>query len=94
MNCKPGDLAFYRGIHHECWGRVVKVVKATKPNPRPGTLPVDGAWWEIDPPLEIKGSRRFQCADSALNPIRDPGEDAQDETLSWLPVPSTEKEGA
>jgi hypothetical protein len=32
--------------------------------------------------------------DSILRPIRDPGDDAQDETLSWLPVPSTEKEAA
>ena len=26
-------------------------------------------------------------ADVNLRPIRDPGDDAQDETLSWLPVP-------
>lgn len=28
--------------------------------------------------------------DECLRPIRDPGDDAQDETLSWLPVPSRE----
>lgn len=33
-------------------------------------------------------------ADRNLRPIRDPGDDAQDETLQWLPVPSTEKEAA
>lgn len=33
-------------------------------------------------------------ADKYLRPIRDPGDDAKDETLQWLPVPSTEKEGA
>lgn len=27
------------------------------------------------------------CRDGALFPIRDPGEDAQDETLRWLDVP-------
>lgn len=32
--------------------------------------------------------------DHRLKPIRDPGEDARDETLEWLPVPSKEKETA
>lgn len=32
--------------------------------------------------------------DSILRPIRDPGDDAQDETLSWLPVPSREEVSA
>jgi len=32
--------------------------------------------------------------DCILVPIRDPGEDARDESLSWLPVPSTVKEVA
>lgn len=30
--------------------------------------------------------------DQNLRPIRDPGEDAQDETLSWLPVPAPARE--
>ena len=34
------------------------------------------------------------CRDENLRPIRDPGEDAVDETLQWLPVPSTDKEAA
>ena len=59
----------------------------------------DGSWWVIKflAPVDLKcirgGSRSRYAAiqDSALRPIRDPGEDAQDETLSWLPVP--EKEG-
>ncbi len=36
----------------------------------------------------------IEIPDSWLRPIRDPGDDAQDETLQWLPVPSTEKEAA
>ena len=32
--------------------------------------------------------------DSRLKPWRDPGDDAKDETLSWLPVPTREKEHA
>lgn len=31
---------------------------------------------------------RANCYDANLRPIRDPGDDAQDETLSWLKVPS------
>lgn len=34
------------------------------------------------------------CRDSMLRPIRDPGDDAQDETLEWLPVPSKATETA
>lgn len=37
-------------------------------------------------------TRYFLMWDHRLSPIRDPGEDAQDETLSWLPVPVTEGE--
>ena len=40
------------------------------------------------------GSRHWLHSDARLRPIRDPGDDAKDETLSWLPVPSTEKEAA
>lgn len=32
--------------------------------------------------------------DDYLRPIRDPGEDARDETLDWLPVPTAIKETA
>lgn len=41
----------------------------------------------------LPGDEAF-IADKYLRPIRDPGDDTQDETLYWLPVPSTEKEGA
>lgn len=34
------------------------------------------------------------CKQDALRPIRYPGDDAQDESLQWLPVPSREKETA
>lgn len=32
--------------------------------------------------------------DDYLRPIRDPGDDARDESLSWLPVPSREEVSA
>lgn len=48
--------------------------------------------WETDKEVDtLRGSMRV-APDSYIRPLRDPGEDAQDETLSWLPVPSTEKE--
>lgn len=34
------------------------------------------------------------CKQISLRSIRDPGDDAQDETLSWLPVPSREEVSA
>lgn len=46
---------------------------------------------EIVYPLDTGQFRRTRygvCIDSALRPIRDPGEDAKDETLEWLPVPA------
>jgi hypothetical protein len=39
-------------------------------------------------------ARFAQCQDKWLKPIRDPGEDARDETLEWLPVPSREEVSA
>ena len=37
-----------------------------------------------------KQTRYACCPDEYLRPFRDPGDDAQDETLGWLPVPSVE----
>jgi len=86
MNCKPGDLAVVvritdpRAKKH--LGRIVRVTQM---------LPLGGEplWW-FEPVID-----EFVLAhDSSLRPIRDPGDDAQDETLQWLPVPSREKEAA
>ena len=46
----------------------------------PMTVPLAGG---------LSCSARYVCIrDAALRPIRDTGDDAQDETLQWLPVPS------
>lgn len=83
MNCKPGDLAVVAYLTNEnirpYLGRIVKCERL---------LELD--CWETTPALEPNRG----VYDGALRPIRDPGDDAQDETLSWLPAPSTEKEGA
>lgn len=82
LNCKPGDLA--RIIHHptlpEYADRIVRCVR-THVHPR-GRI-----GWIIEP--------RLPCgcdvvADDLLRPIRDPGDDAVDETLTWLPSPVKE----
>ncbi len=101
MNCKPGDLAinFFPGSPN--LGRVVTVVEAYDGRPGP-----DGAAIETggQPCWIVKGPGlvlwKFDgdhipaewtvMLDRWLRPIRDPGDDAQDETLSWLPVPSRE----
>lgn len=38
----------------------------------------------------FRQTRWVTCADKYLRPIRDPGDDARDETLEWLPVPVKE----
>lgn len=107
MNCKPGDLAWIVGLHPslaEAEGRIVQLVDA------PPVMYDGEPTWQLAKRVDItlvgngrRGDQRFyigesvwfdQLQDKYLRPIRDPGDDAQDETLSWLPVPSTEKEGA
>jgi len=81
MNCKPGDLAIVvYCINSANLGRVLRVV-------RPFPLFADA--WEVEG--QDSGKWAF---DSWLRPIRNPGDDAQDETLQWLPVPSQHKEAA
>lgn len=77
MNCKPGDLAVViRCLRPANLGRVLRVV-------RPHEFFPD-AW-------VVEGQAGGDCAlDSWLRPIRDPGDDAVDETLHWLPVPVKE----
>lgn len=88
MNCKTGDLAI-----------LVRVLKP-KNSWLIGRLLIVGApsyyyekSWAIDPPLlDPVSGREFHIKDEHLRPIRNPGHDAADETLSWLPVPSAHRE--
>lgn len=89
MNCKPGDLAVvvrsYRGFE----GRIVRCVRIMGVSDwvQSGLQPT---WW-VDPPFPVNDAPHL-IADCQLRPIRNPGDDAQDESLSWLPVSSREKE--
>lgn len=101
MNCKPGDLAVVVKSWAGNEGRIVRVIRLcpkTSKNPNidsRGILTAPEPYWVIDQALpDFEGTLGKTFADSQLRPIRDPGDDAQDETLSWLPVPSTEKEAA
>lgn len=101
MNCKPGDLAriVLPYLCAEMIGLHVTVVRAGAEgetvytrqgefceNTGPG-----GVGWLCE--AHFPG---FPCfvGDEYLRPIRDPGDDAQDETLSWKPVPQSDEVSA
>lgn len=94
MNCKPGDLAIVvkstcgnEGKIVRCLGLIGKSHTFRNPD---GSLDVCGKW-QIDRPLKNYGGVMVLYAnDSALRPIRDPGDDAVDETLLRLPSPRQE----
>ena len=96
MNCRPGDLAVI--VRNSRWlGWIVEVVSAA---PQVPFVAPDGTKFGADRGSNdwlIKAPRPFgknpltvSCyatvPDSALRPIRDPGEDAQDEMLRPLPI--------
>lgn len=84
MRCRVGDVAvIIKAANSVNIGRLVTVVEPYKAprSPKPAWI-VDG----VGP-----GTWSF---DENLRPIRNSGEDARDETLEWLPVPSKEKETA
>ena len=98
MNCKPGDLAVTVGLRNPANnGRIVTCIRLVSEDEDiegfnwSSTIPgtswlVQSAggflWWGCE--MVMKRA----IADHCLRPIRDPGDDAQDETLSWLKVPS------
>jgi hypothetical protein len=87
MNCKPGDLAFtVAPVLMEKRGMVYEVVRASTPEDH---IRLRFGWSDQMPCwvcVSSKGETIY--ADGSLRPIRAPGEDAKDETLTWLPVPS------
>lgn len=82
LNCKPGDLAvIVGGLYPEFFGHIVTITEACS---------VHANSWETDPQKFFARCRQpMSFHDRTLRPIRDnPG---QDETLTWLDVPSTDK---
>jgi hypothetical protein len=81
MNCKPRDLAV-----------VIRPSKCGHP-PRVGAVVrvAEISWmfpdcWVTDPPIvDPADGREVHIEDIHLRPIRDPGDDAVDESAAWLP---------
>lgn len=102
MNCKPGDLAYVlpRTVTPGLAGRFVIVGDFCDI----GCFVIDGRLYNGDVPSFlcvaadggvlpiISGDyvKRRPIAASLLRPIRDPGDDAVDETLQRLPAPITQ----
>jgi hypothetical protein len=79
MNCKAGDMAvIVRGpAFKKFWGRIVQVVET------------DGILWRLAESLDGDPKYWLLVPDGCLKPLRDPGDDAKDETLEWLPLVPT-----
>ncbi len=99
MNCRPGDLAIRVGQYFSGTIPVGSIVRVLKILPGETMVwPPNGAGvlardvWLVEWSGEIHdgNQRRLGIPDSQLVPIREPGDDATDETLQWLPVPSKE----
>jgi hypothetical protein len=85
MNCNPGDLAIIVGTMgvpgvDGILGRVVAVVRIAD-------ITTDfGPRWEIAEPFVLQDHLIVSVADCILRPIRDPGDDAKDESFQWAPA--------
>lgn len=104
MNCKPGDLAYYANSGRN-YGTLVTVGAAWKVSAdgrtKFGAFTMIGngpAWMcravgrPLIQPFAGKEVQFYETpiADSSLRPIRNPGDDAVDETLINNPVRQTE----
>ena len=83
MNCKPGDLA--RIVTAGPFQDQLIVVTEVYFSPW-------GWIWDYEGPLKRlpNGDRQTGFFDHVLRPIRDPGDDAVDETLLRQPTPTKE----
>lgn len=100
MNCKPGDLAVrVRNSNRSKLtpeGSVVTCLRVVPSMESASSGVVYRNVWVVEHAGRMVGPNGYPLGipDCDLTPIRDPGDDAQDESLQWLPVPSTEKEAA
>lgn len=105
MRCRKGDLAIVRTSIKEIDGMFVHVVQrayegATVTVNGVSHVSFGPDNWLIEFGRPVKGWYRgcehlnvteAIVSDRQLIPIRDPGDDARDQTLDWLPVPSREE---
>lgn len=99
MNCKQGDLAVFVRSMAGNDGLIVRCLRLADEHDKSnwGHERSIEQLWLVDKMVKKVGSetgRPFPAAplaeDAFLRPIRDPGDDATDETLTWLPVPRKE----
>ena len=90
MNCKPGDLALVlSNVRTRSVGIADLIVKVTELTVNFWDVP---SWrFDCSPRFSPSGEPVTVIPDEMLRPLRDPGDDAQDETLQWLQVPTTEE---
>lgn len=101
MNCKPHELAIIvnsgsrssglaREVARQAIGKIVRVVKLRPPH-HPDAC-YEALVWEIEEPFKIECEGRVftigGVGDECLRPIRDPGDDADDEMVQLLGKPS------
>lgn len=89
MNCKPGDIAMIVGGIPENHGRLVLVLHRNDHGIQEWVCEALSRIMTRDTktgPLYWANPGKLGCiSDSNLRPIRDPGDDAQDEMLRPLP---------
>lgn len=90
MNCKPGDLAVI--VRSKCGNegvvlRCIRLSPKSEHNLDPRHLLV---WVTDRDTLDTLGGSSPYMPDEYLRPIRDPGDDARDETLLWVGLPVKE----
>lgn len=97
MNCKPGDLAIVVRSKSGNEGKIVRCIRLCTPAEADAEHYWSGPLWKVDALLVAKrrGDVKFtpHCPDECLRPIRDPGDDAQDEMLRPLPNEVCEETG-
>lgn len=84
MNCSQGEIARIVPRRPELeWtrGRIVTCTRLVELG--------EAVKWAVEPRLAMPDGRGWIVAlpDSWLRPLRDPGDDERDETLTWRPVP-------
>jgi len=88
LNCKVGDMAIVKrghlGVKHA--GKIVEVFAGPYQDPHGELLSWSVRFREAITLLDGRLSREASCPDAWLMPIRDPDDDAVDETLINNPV--------
>ena len=87
MNCKPGDMAIFVKSFAGNEGKIVTCIRlATQQELHAVNYTTEnGPVWITDTelPTTNQGISLAFAIDDYIRPLRDPGDDAEDETFSW-----------